>query len=193
MTATCIVLNGTSCSGKSSIAAALQELWPRPLQVTGIDTFLAAQSQRFFAIDGRAAAGFSWVPVTAGGQPAFGWVPGPLGLGMIKASHAYWAACADAGLDQVIDDVWLVPDQPAGLQNALFAANVLWVGVHCPLVVGEQRERERGDRIVGTVRGQHALVHTFRTYDVDVDTSVATSRECAEAILTELAARSNDR
>ncbi|HJY71440.1 MAG TPA: hypothetical protein VJ347_06645 [Streptosporangiaceae bacterium] len=30
MTATCIVLNGTSCSGKSSIAAALQELWPSP-------------------------------------------------------------------------------------------------------------------------------------------------------------------
>jgi len=128
MTATCIVLNGTSCSGKSSIAAALQELWRRPLQVTGIDTFLASQSKRFFAIDGRVAAGFSWVPVTVDGQPAFEWVPGPLGLGMIKASHAYWAACAGAGLDQVIDDVWLVPDQPAGLQDALFAANTLWVG-----------------------------------------------------------------
>src|SRR5436190_13802370 len=85
MTAVCIVLNGTSCSGKSSIAAALQEIWPRPLQVTGIDTFLASQSQRFFATDGRVAAGFSWVPVTIDGQPAFDVVPGPLGLGMIKA------------------------------------------------------------------------------------------------------------
>jgi len=192
MAATCIVLNGTSCSGKSSIAAALQELWPRPLQVTGIDTFLASQSQRFFAIDGRVAAGFGWLPVTVDGQPAFDVVPGPLGLGMIKASHAYWAACASAGLDQVIDDVWLVPDQPAGLQDALFAANTLWVGVHCPLAVAERRERERGDRIVGTARGQHVLVHTFRTYDVDVDTSVATPQECAEAILTVLDARCGD-
>jgi chloramphenicol 3-O phosphotransferase len=189
MMATCIVLNGTSCSGKSSIAAALQELWPQPLQVTGIDTFLAAQSQRFFAIDGRVVTGFSWVPVTAGGPPAFGWVPGPLGLGMIKASHAYWAACAGAGLDQVIDDVWLVPDQPAGLRDALLAANTLWVGVHCPLAVAEQRERERGDRLAGTVRGQHALVHTFRKYDIDVDTSAATPRQCAEAILAVLDAR----
>ena len=189
MTVTCIVLNGTSCSGKSSIAAALQELWPRPLQVTGIDTFLASQSQRFFATGGRVAAGFSWIPATIDGQPAFHWVPGPLGLGMIKASHAYWAACAGAGLDQVIDDVWLVPDQPAGLQDALVAANTLWVGVHCPLVLAEQRERERGDRIVGTVRGQHAVVHTFRKYDVDVDTSVATPQECAEAILAVLDAR----
>ena len=186
MTATCLVLNGTSCSGKSSIAAALQELWPRPLQVTGLDTFLASQSKRFFAIDGRVAAGFSWVPVTVDGQPAFEVVPGPLGLGMIKASHAYWAACAGAALDQVIDDVWLVPDQPAGLQDALFAANTLWVGVHCPLAIAEQRERERGNRIVGTVRGQHALVHTFRKYDVDVDTSVATPQECAQAILAAL-------
>src|SRR6516225_5900571 len=105
MTSTCIVLNGTSCPGRSSIAAALQELWPRPLQVTGIDTFLAAQSRRFFAAGGRVAAGFSRVPVTAGGPPASGWVPGPLGRGMIKASHAYGAACAGAGLDQVIDDV----------------------------------------------------------------------------------------
>ena len=169
--------------------AALQELWPRPLQVTGIDTFLASQSQRFFAIDGRVVAGFSWVPVTVDGQPAFEWVPGPLGLGMIKASHAYWAACADAGLDQVIDDVWLVPDQPAGLRDALLAANTLWVGVHCPLAIAEQRERERGDRLVGTVRGQHALVHAFRTYDIDVDTSVATPQECAEVILAVLSAR----
>ena len=193
MTAICIVLNGTSCSGKSSIAAALQELWPGPLQVTGIDTFLAAQSKRFFAIGGRGAAGFSWVPVTRDGQPAFDVVPGPLGLGMIKASHAYWAACAGAGLDQVIDDVWLVPAQPAGLQAALSASNTLWVGVHCPLAIAEQRERERGDRIVGTARGQHALVHTFRTYDVDVDTSAATARESAQAILAVLDARSGDR
>jgi Chloramphenicol phosphotransferase-like protein len=122
MTATCIVLNGTSCSGKSSIAAVLQELWPRPLQVTGIDTFLASQSARFFASDGRVVAGFSWIPVTIDRRPAFDVEPGPLGLGMIKASHAYWGACAAAGLDQVIDDVWLVPDQPAGLQDALGAA-----------------------------------------------------------------------
>ena len=190
MTATSVVLNGTSWSGKSSIAAALQDLWPGPLQVSGIDTFLSAQSARFFASDGRVVAGFSWVPATIGGQPAFNVVPGPLGLGMITASHAYWAASARAGLDQVIDDVWLVPDQPAGLQDALCAADTLWVGVHCPLAVAEQRERERGDRTVGTVRGQHALVHTFRTYDLDVDTSVATPQECAHAILAMLEARS---
>jgi hypothetical protein len=42
------------------------------LQVTGIDNFLASQSKRFFAIGGRGAAAFSWVPVTVAGQPAQG-------------------------------------------------------------------------------------------------------------------------
>ena len=191
MTATCIVLNGSSCSGKSSIAAALQERWPSPLQVTGVDTFLASQSKRFFAHDGRVVDGFSWIPTTVDGQPAFDIVPGPLGLGMIKASHAYWAACADAGLDQVIDDVWVVSDQPAGLQDALSAVNTIWVGVHCPLAIVEQRERERGDRPVGAARGHHRLVHTFRNYDVNVDTSVATPGECARTILALLDVRSS--
>jgi chloramphenicol 3-O phosphotransferase len=191
MAATCIVLNGSSCSGKSSIAAALQEQWPRPLQVTGLDTFLASQSKWFFADDGRVVDGFSWIPATVGGQPAFDIVPGALGLGMIRASHAYWAACADAGLDQVIDDVWLVPDQPAGLQVALSSADTIWVGVHCPLAIAEQRERARGDRPIGAARGHHGLVHTFKKYDMDVDTSVATPGECAKAILAVLDARSS--
>ena len=161
--------------------------------MTGVDTFLASQSKRFFAHDGRVVDGFSWIPTTVDGQPAFKTVPGPLGLGMIKASHAYWAACADAGLDQVIDDVWLVPDQPAGLQDALSAANTIWVGVHCPLAIVEQRERARGDRPVGAARGHHSLVHTFKKYDVNVDTSIATPQECADAILAELGARSTHR
>jgi len=184
--ATCIVLNGTSSCGKSSIARELQRRWPGPLQVSGLDTFLGIQSAPFFADDGSLVAGFSWVPATIDGQQAFDVIPGSLGLAMIKASHAYWAACADAGLDQVIDDVWLVPDQPAGLRAALSAATTIWVGVRCPLTVVEQRERDRGDRPVGTARGQYGLVHTFGDYDMEVDTS-ATPQECAVAILAALA------
>jgi chloramphenicol 3-O phosphotransferase len=179
MTAVCIVLNGSSCSGKSSIAAALQKRWPRPVQVTGIDTFLASQSARFFT----GGEGFTWVPTTVDGEPAFDIVLGALGLGMVRASHAYWAACVQAGLDQVIDDVWLVPEQPAGLKQALMAANAIWVGVHCPLPIVEQRERERGDRTIGTARGQYGRVHRFRTYDLEVDTSLSTPDECAKVII----------
>lgn len=187
--ATCIVLNGTSSSGKSSIAAALREFWPRPLQISGLDTFLSLQSERFFAFDGRVAPGFSWLPAGADGERVSEIALGPLGLGMIRASHAYWAACVGAGLDQVIDDVWLVRGQPAWLRDALRGASTLWVGVRCPLAVAERRERERGDRIIGTARAQYPVVHTFRAYDVEVDTSVAAPGECAGSIVAALDAR----
>jgi chloramphenicol 3-O phosphotransferase len=186
VTATCIILNGTSSSGKSSIAAALQRLWPEPLQVSGLDTFLSLQSLPFFGFGGHVAPGFSWLPANQDGQPAFDIDIGPAGIAMIRATHAYWAACAAGGLDQVIDDVWLVPGQPTWLRDALHAATTFWVGVRCPLAVTERRERDRGDRIVGTARGQHPVVHSFRAYDIEVDTSVSSPQKCAEAILAAL-------
>src|SRR5215211_5991420 len=38
---------------------------------------------------------------------------------MIRASHAFWSSCVEAGLDQVIDDVWVIPEQPTWLERAL--------------------------------------------------------------------------
>lgn len=36
----CIVLNGASSAGKTSVALALRDRWQGPLQISGIDTFL---------------------------------------------------------------------------------------------------------------------------------------------------------
>jgi chloramphenicol 3-O phosphotransferase len=180
---TAIVLNGATGAGKSTIAAGLQSAWPRPLQVSGIDTFLGMQSQHFFTIDGPVGDGFSWVPSVVGGQAAFDVIPGHLGVGMINAIHAYWAATVEAGLDPVLDDVWLIGHQPTNLARALSNAHVVWVGVRCTLDVLEHRERDRDDRRVGTARGQHALVHSFRSYDIELDTSVMSPQECVAAIL----------
>jgi chloramphenicol 3-O phosphotransferase len=187
VTPTAIVLNGASGAGKSTIAAGLQAAWPRPLQVSGIDTFLGLQSAQFFAIDGLAGDGFSWIPSVVAGQATYDIIPGHLGVGMINASHAYWAASVEAGLDQVIDDVWLTSHQPRSLARALSNAHVVWVGVRCSLDVLEQRERDRGDRRVGTARGQYGVVHSFRSYDVDVDTSLMSARECVTTILNLIA------
>jgi chloramphenicol 3-O-phosphotransferase len=40
------------------------------------------------------------------------------------------------------------------------------------------------------VRAQYPIVHSFRPYDLEVDTSAASPRACAEAILAAVAARS---
>ena len=63
---------------------------------------------------------------------------------------------------------------------------MLFIGVRCPLAVLEQRERARGDRLVGHARGHAHLVHAHGLYDLEVDTSVAGPEECAEQILRHL-------
>jgi chloramphenicol 3-O-phosphotransferase len=96
-----VVLNGASSAGKSTVAAAVRGLWRRPLQVSGIDTFLACQAESFFGVDGVEAPGFSWRPTIVEGLPAYLIQPGPLGQGLVRAAHRYWRACADEGLGRV--------------------------------------------------------------------------------------------
>ena len=60
---------------------------------------------------------------------------------------------------------------------------MLWVGVHCSLPIIVQREQDRGDRPVGAARGHYRLTHSFRDYDVTVDTSSATPDACAALIV----------
>ncbi len=188
MSGVCIVLNGASSSGKTSIALAIRERWKGPLQISGIDTFLMCQSEPFFG-DGSPAPGFAWVPTTVDGMPAFDIVGGPLGRGLQQAAQAFWRACADWGLDQVVDDVWLTAEQALSFKYVMAGADVLWVGVRCPIDVIEQRERDRGDRRVGQARGHAHLVHQWTNYDVEVDTSRLSPAECASTVLDALSRR----
>jgi chloramphenicol 3-O phosphotransferase len=188
MSGVCIVLNGASSSGKTSIALAIRERWKGPLQISGIDTFLMCQSEQFFG-DGSPAPGFAWFPTTVDAVPAFDIVAGPLGRGLEQAAQRYWRACADAGLDQVVDDVWLRAEQALTFKSVMAGAEVLWVGVRCPIEVIEQRERDRGDRRVGQARGHAHLVHQWTDYDVEVDTSLLSPAECASTILGSLVRR----
>src|SRR5580658_2503349 len=185
MSGVCIVLNGASSSGKTSIALALRERWTGPLQISGIDTFLRCQSEQFFG-DGSPAPGFAWVLTTVDGVPAFDVVAGPLGRGLQQAAQTFWRACADQGLDQVVDDVWLTAEQALSFKSVMAGADVLWVGVRCPIEVIEQRERDRGDRRVGQARGHAHLVHRWTDYDVEVDTSRLSPAECASTVLNAL-------
>jgi chloramphenicol 3-O-phosphotransferase len=47
----------------------------------------------------------------------------------------------------------------------------------------EQRERDRGDRMVGQGRGHAHLIHQWPTYDVEIDTSVGTPQAAASTIV----------
>ena len=47
------------------------------------------------------------------------------------------------------------------------------IGVHCPLDLLADRERERGDRLMGQAALHFQLAHRHARYDLEVDTSTA--------------------
>lgn len=50
--------------------------------------------------------------------------------------------------------------------------DVFVVGIHCPLPELERREQERGHRRIGEARQDYVSVHTFGTYDIEIDSTV---------------------
>jgi chloramphenicol 3-O phosphotransferase len=69
-------------------------------------------------------------------------------------------------------------------RELLAQREVHFVGLFAPLDVLEARERERGDRLIGLARWQYHRVHSGMTYDLELDTSIASPRVCAHRIKT---------
>jgi chloramphenicol 3-O phosphotransferase len=175
-----IVLNGTSSSGKSSIARCLQALLPDPWLTLGVDSLLDAMPPAMLgSADGIVFAPDGRITVGAG----------------LQALQAAWsqgiAAMARAGAGVILDMVLL--DGAAAQtrwRGVLGGLQVLWVGVHCTHDTAAAREAARGDRIVGMAAKQAPLVHRGVVYDLTIDTTFASPADCARRILQHAAAGS---
>ena len=175
-----IVLNGSSSSGKSSIARCLQSLLPEPWLTLGVDDFLTAMPPAMLASD-------HGIVFAADGKITVG--PG------VRRLEAAWsqgvAAMARAGAGIILDMVFL---QGATAQirwkNVLAGLEVLWVGVQCDPLVATAREAARRDRVPGMAATQARLVHQGMAYDLQVDTTYCSSEDCARSIVDHVVARS---
>ena len=157
-----IVLNGTSSAGKTSIAKALQRLSPIPVLHASVDTFLGmlywptigADEERKECIH-ICVANFHATLATFAANPFV------LVVDHVFEQHAWFEEC----------------------KKALQQKKTYFVGVHCPLAILEQRERQRGDRRIGIAMGQFDSVHLQKPYALEFDTSLATPDECASKII----------
>lgn len=90
---------------------------------------------------------------------------------------------AMAGLGVILDEALLAGG--AGQQRSasfLAGLSVLWVGVRCDPAVAVAREQTRADRTAGMAALQARKVHDGVRCDVAVDTTAASSEECARAV-----------
>lgn len=183
-----VILNGVPRSGKSSIAHALQEGGPGIWVNLGVDASSESLPERF--------------------RPGIGLRPGgerPDLEDLVAVLYtALWesvAAHARLGLDVVVDvgihdayataPRWIARDAARRLEGLA----VLVVGVRCPVeVVWARRRASWGqdlevadDAAMGAVGRWQAAVHDRLDYDLEVDTSLLSPVQCADAIVTRLA------
>lgn len=78
-----VLLHGTSSSGKTTIARALQSLSDEPWVRLGIDAFWNAVDERWMEHGPRAAEGFAWMEKAR-------IVPGQSGNGSLRACEQLW-------------------------------------------------------------------------------------------------------
>lgn len=158
-----ILLNGTSSSGKTTIATELLEVLPTPYYHLPVDVFNAAR--------GKARTR----------ELAPGELDDTLRTMRTGYHHAV-GAMARAGNDVVADYVLGEQWRLADCLHAWAGIDVVFVGVHCPLDELRRREAVRGDRVVGQAEAQYTAVHAHGTYDLELDTSLLDARSCAEAV-----------
>ncbi|MFJ1749616.1 chloramphenicol phosphotransferase CPT family protein [Streptomyces sp. NPDC088116] len=157
-----IFLNGTSSSGKSSIAKELVGVLDEPWFHMPVDAFHAMRSGPELPPDQlRVVLRRTW-------------------MGFHRAVAGMAAAGNHIVVDHILSEPWRLHDC-----LALFSPqNVVLVGVHCPVRELERREQARGDRPAGLAARQFDRVHAHGIYDIECDTGSASPLECAQQIKT---------
>ena len=173
-----VLLNGVGSAGKGSIAKALQTLTREPFLHVQMDAFLDMLPEASWGQP-------DWIAfetVEQDGRPAVVITSGPAAERALRGMRHAVAAMAAQGNNLIVDEVLLEVEKRREYEELLAPFEVFHVGVFAPLDVLEERERQRGDRLIGLARWQYDRVHRDMTYDLTVDTSRATPLECAESI-----------
>lgn len=148
-----VLLNGTSSSGKTSLAKALQDALPGTWLHVSVDDFLHMAS--------RFDSGLA--PIVSG-------------------FHRSVGSLASAGNRLLVDHVIEERGWLEEMSESLSDTPVLVVGLRCPLGVLEQREHGRGDRATGLASIQFDMVHRHAHYDIEIDTSLSTVQDAAATV-----------
>ena len=179
-----IILNGASSSGKSSIAKALQSTLHDNYLAIGIDTFIAMmpeKSNQLTSAD-QPSEGFYFKTLSANNYKSLKIQSGSYGKKINRAYHSTVKHLADIGLKLIVDDVMDGKLEQALWWGVLGDTKVMFVAVNCEPHELIAREKTRKDRIEGSAVEQASRVHSGVVYDLVVDTTNSSSKQCAQEI-----------
>ncbi len=182
-----IFLNGSSSSGKTTLAQALQQVLPGAWQHMALDQFRDGLPGRYRGLNAPPGTpgdrGLNVVPITRDGERMTEIRFGDVGERALAGMRRAIAAFASMGNNIIVDDLLFKSDYLTDYVDVLRGIDVTFVGVRCPLNVVNEREAQRPGRFPGTATSHFYSVHDHPlAYDIEVDTSRLAPREAAEKI-----------
>lgn len=191
MPAKAIFLNGTSSSGKTTLARALQTTLTDHWQHIALDQFRDGMPDKFRGLNAPAGTtgwqGLNVVPV-ADSESSYTRVTfGDQGIALLKGMRRAMRAFVDAETNIIIDDIILEPEFLNDYLEVFAGIEVWFVGIRCDLAIIEDREAKRLGRFPGTARGHLMQCHAHNHYDIEVDTGRLTPAQCTAAIVSGMA------
>jgi len=185
-----ILLNGSSSAGNTTLAVTLQHVLREPWHHISLDQFRDGMAGRYRGLNSPAgspgARGLNVVPIPHGNDRVTDVQFGDLGKQMLRGMRRAIAAFVAEGNNVIIDDLMFEPEFLFDYLDALQGFDVLFVGVRCSMDVVNAREAKRPGRFPGTATSHFDRVHSHCLYDIEVDTSTASPRECALQIAAHL-------
>ncbi len=192
-----ILINSTTCAGKTTLTRELQKISVKPYLATDYDSFIGMVASKYVMLHESilqpqhhpyAVTSNAW---TSEGFEVRQRVEKPRTYEMFLGKTAWlvmrgmtqaYAAMARAGNNLVLGDIIteaLLPEYCAAFKGL----KVYFVGVDCPLVELERREDVMPNRTVGCARAQIDQVHVPGKYDLMVNTGQDSPNTCALQIL----------
>jgi len=169
-----IILNGTSSSGKTTIANGFLKQYGSKFKYLSIDNHI------LFLIDKLSELYPNIRDNTKEIKEAALKVLFP---GFIYSFHDLIAAHLAVNQSIIVDHVLQEPEWRNDLFKKIEPFNTIMVGVFCPLDVIEERERKRGDRNIGTAKYQYEKVHIGCKYNLNIETNKMSQQDCIAKLI----------
>ncbi|PZT53265.1 chloramphenicol phosphotransferase CPT family protein [Paenibacillus silvae] len=169
-----IFLNGTSSSGKSSIAEEIKKQAEVPLHHLSVDQFFLNYEQ---FIDNTYPDMQPTRELDANAMTDI--LINPIG----SLYYATIKLFSEMGLNVIVDTVISNDKFFNDFYDVLADYPIMFVGVHCSKEELTRREQRRENRAAGLALSQFDYVYAYEEYDLEVNTEELSSAACAEKIL----------
>jgi chloramphenicol 3-O phosphotransferase len=179
-----ILLNGTSSSGKTTIARIMQEKYDGILLLYGVDTMVQIPFPPKCDFPPYNEKGIKVINVGTDGEPCLKLILSPYMYPVYRTAVRFYKMLSEQGYDVIVDELLFDDNRIPPYFEILKDEKVYFIAIKPDKEVVIRREKERGDRMPGLASGLYDDVYNPAfIYDLVIDSGKLTPEESAGRIL----------